>query len=179
VDVGSASRFYLTQNNNNMELVTPGFGLIFWTTLTFLLLVFLLKKFAWKPILGAIKDREESIDNALKSAEKAREEMKNLQADNERILAEARAERDAMMKEGRELRNKTIESAKDIARQEADKIIAAAGEQIEMQKNAAMTELKNHVAELSIDMAEKILRNELSDAKKQEALINQMLEEIK
>ncbi len=162
-----------------MELVTPGFGLIFWTTLTFLLLVFLLKKFAWGPILTAVKDREESIDNALKSAEKAREEMKNLQADNEKILAEARAERDAMLKEGRELRDKTIDGAKEAAKAEAEKMIENAREQIEMQKRAAMTELKNQVAALSIDMAEKILRKELADAKKQEALINEMLEDIK
>ncbi|MCC5918940.1 MAG: F0F1 ATP synthase subunit B [Cryomorphaceae bacterium] len=162
-----------------MDLVTPGFGLIFWTTLTFLLLVFILKKFAWGPILSAVKEREESIDNALKSAEKAREDMKNLQADNEKILAEARAERDAMLKEGRELRNQTIQGAKDVAKAEADKIMASAQEQIELQKKAAMTELKNHVAALSIDMAEKILRRELSDAKRQEALINEMLEEIK
>ncbi|MCH8545280.1 MAG: F0F1 ATP synthase subunit B [Cryomorphaceae bacterium] len=162
-----------------MELVTPGFGLIFWTTLTFLLLVFLLKKFAWGPILTAVKDREESIDNALKSAEKAREEMKNLQADNEKILAEARAERDAMLKEGRELRDKTIDGAKEAAKSEAEKMIENAREQIEMQKRAAMTELKNQVAALSIDMAEKILRKELSDAKRQEALINEMLEDIK
>lgn len=162
-----------------MELVTPGFGLIFWTTLTFLLLVFLLKKFAWGPILTAVKDREESIDNALKSAEKAREEMKNLQADNEKILAEARAERDAMLKEGRELRDKTIDGAKEAAKEEAEKMIENAREQIEMQKRAAMTELKNQVAALSIDMAEKILRKELADAKKQEALINEMLEDIK
>lgn len=162
-----------------MELVTPGFGLIFWTTLTFLLLVFLLKKFAWGPILTAVKDREESIDNALKSAEKAREEMKNLQADNEKILAEARAERDAMLKEGRELRDKTIDGAKEAAKAEAEKMIENAREQIEMQKRAAMTDLKNQVAALSIEMAEKILRKELADAKKQEALINEMLEDIK
>ena len=162
-----------------MELVTPGFGLIFWTTLTFLLLVFLLKKFAWKPILTAVKDREQSIDNALKSAEKAREEMKNLQADNEKILADARAERDAMLKEGRELRDKTIDGAKQAAKEEAEKMIENAREQINMQKKAAMTELKNEVAALSIEMAEKILRKELEDSNKQEALINQMLEDIK
>lgn len=162
-----------------MELVTPGFGLIFWTTLTFLLLVFLLKRFAWKPILSAVKDREESIEVALKSAEMAREEMKNLKSDNDKILAEARAERDAMLKEGRELRDKTIDAAKEAAKSEAEKMIENAREQIEMQKKAAMTELKNQVAALSIEMAEKILRKELQDAKKQEALINEMLEDIK
>lgn len=162
-----------------MELVTPGFGLIFWTTLTFLLLVFLLKRFAWKPILSAVKDREESIEVALKLAEMAREEMKNLKSDNDKILAEARAERDAMLKEGRELRDKTIDAAKEAAKSEAEKMIENAREQIEMQKKAAMTELKNQVAALSIEMAEKILRKELQDAKKQEALINEMLEDIK
>ncbi|TVQ76984.1 MAG: F0F1 ATP synthase subunit B [Flavobacteriales bacterium] len=162
-----------------MDLVTPGFGLIFWTTIAFGILVLLLKAFAWKPILNTIKEREDSIDNALKSAEKAREEMKSLQADNEKILAEARAERDAMMKEGRDLRDKTIEAAKETAKIEAEKIITSAREQIELQKKAAMTELKNQVAALSIDMAEKILRRELSDAKQQEALINELLEDIK
>lgn len=161
-----------------MDLVTPSFGLFFWTTLSFGILVILLKAFAWKPILNTIKEREESIDNALKSAEKAREEMKNLQADNEKILVEARAERDAMLKEGRELRDKTVEAAKETAKNEAEKIIASAREQIDLEKKAAMTELKNHVAILSVEMAEKILRAELADAKKQEALINEMLQDI-
>jgi F-type H+-transporting ATPase subunit b len=161
-----------------MDLVTPSFGLFFWTTLSFGILVLLLKAFAWKPILNTIKEREESIDKALKSAEKAREEMKSLQADNEKILAEARAERDAMLKEGRELRDKTVEAAKETAKNEAEKIIASAREQIDLEKKAAMTELKNHVAILSVEMAEKILRAELADAKKQEALINEMLQDI-
>jgi F-type H+-transporting ATPase subunit b len=161
-----------------MDLVTPSFGLFFWTTLSFGILVILLKAFAWKPILNTIKEREESIDNALKSAEKAREEMKNLQADNEKILAEARAERDAMLKEGRELRDKTVEAAKETAKNEAEKIIASAREQIDLEKKAAMTELKNQVAILSVEMAEKILRSELADAKKHEALINEMLQDI-
>ena len=122
-----------------------------WATL-FVILVFFLRKYAWKPILNAVEEREEGIKNALDSAEKAKEEMENLNADNERILAEARLERDNLLKEAREMKNNIINEAKDQANTEADKILTSAKEQINNEKMKAITELKNSVADLSIDM---------------------------
>lgn len=159
-------------------LVTPDIGLLFWTTVTFLILLVLLRKFAWKPILNAVKSREESIDQALESAEKAREEMAQLKSDNDKILKEAREERDAMLKEARDIKEKTIAGAKEKAGQEASRIIADAREQIENQKMAAITELKNQVGEISILIAEKVLRAELEDKAKQEALVNEQLKDF-
>ena len=160
-----------------MDLVTPGFGLVFWTVITFLLLLFIMRKFAWKPILGAVSDREEGIKNALASAENARKEMENLQADNERILQEARAEREAMLKEARELKNKIVADAKEEAQAQAGKMIEQAQVAIESEKKAAMAELKNHVAGLSLDIAEKVVRDELSNKDKQLKLVEDMLGE--
>ncbi|TGV03816.1 F0F1 ATP synthase subunit B [Flavivirga rizhaonensis] len=160
-----------------MDLVTPGFGLIFWTALTFIFLLLILKKFAWKPILGAVSDREEGIKNALASAENARKEMENLQADNERILKEARAERETLLKEAREIKTKMIEDAKGEAQAQANKIVQQAQAAIEGEKKAAMAELKNHVASLSIEIAEKVVRGELSNKDKQLELVETMLGE--
>lgn len=160
-----------------MDLVTPGFGLVFWTVITFLLLLFVLRKFAWKPILGAVSDREEGIKKALASAEDARKEMENLQADNERILKEARAERESMLKEARELKNKMIADAKEEAQAQASKMIEQAQVAIESEKKAAMAELKNHVAGLSVEIAEKVVKGELADKGKQLDLVESMLGE--
>ena len=160
-----------------MDLITPEFGLVFWTLVTFLILLFILRKFAWKPILGAVSDREEGIKDALASAEKARAEMQNLHADNERILQEARAEREAMMKDAREMKNKMITDAKEEAQVQANKMIAQAQTAIESEKKAAMAELKSHVAGLSIDIAEKVVRNELSNKENQLKLVEDMLGE--
>jgi len=154
-----------------MELVTPAIGLIFWTSVVFILLVILLKKFAWKPILTAVDKRNESIENALKAAEKAKEDIENLTADNERILNEAKLERDALLKEAREIKDKVIAEAKDKAKIEAEKILVSAKEQITNEKMAAITELKNQVAELSIEIAEKIIKSELQDLNKQKELV--------
>ncbi len=162
-----------------MDLVTPGFGLVFWTALTFIFLLLILKKFAWKPILGAVSDREEGIKNALASAENARKEMENLHADNERILKEARAERETMLKEAREIKTKMIEDAKGEAQTQASKMIEQAQAAIESEKKAAMAELKSHVAGLSIDIAEKVVRQELSNKKEQLKLVESMLGEAK
>lgn len=162
-----------------MGLMIPETGLLIWMLITFLALLFLLKKFAWKPILKMIKDREDSIDNALKSAEKAKEEMQSLQADNERILAEARNQRDLMLKEAREMKESMISQAKTTAKTEGDKMIAAARETIQNEKMAAITELKNQVALLSIDIAEKILKRELAAENKQKELIGDLLKETK
>jgi len=160
-----------------MELVTPAIGLIFWTTVVFTLLVLLLKEFAWKPILSAVDERNKSIKDSLAQAEKARGEMSELTANNEKIIAQAKVDRDIILKEARDMKNEIISEAKDKASKEADKIVSTAKEQISNEKMKAMTELKNHVADLSIDMAEKILKLELSDASKQKELITKALNE--
>lgn len=158
-----------------MDLVTPGFGLVFWTVISFLILLFILKKFAWKPILGAVSSREESIKDALAAAEAARREMENLQADNERILQEARAEREAMLKDARDMKNKMITDAKEDAKLTADKMIAQAQEAIQSEKKAAIAELKGQVASLSLEIAEKVVKQELSNKGQQEKLVEDML----
>lgn len=160
-----------------MNFVAPE-SLVFWTTIIFLILLFLLKKLAWKPILGAVKDREESIMNALKEAENARKEMQNLTADNERILKEARAERDALLKEAREMKENLISDAKEEAQVQANKVVEQAQATIQAEKQAAITDLKNQVAELSIGIAEKVVRGELSDKDKQTKLVEDMLKEV-
>lgn len=161
-----------------MDLILPSVGLIFWMTITFLIVFFLLRKLAWKPILGALKDREKSIQDALDSAQKAKEEMAALQASNEAILMEARNERDKLLKEARDTKENIISEAKASAQKEADKIIQSARESIQSEKAAAMDELKNQVAKLSIEIAEKIIRTELSSDEKQKALVNTMLNEV-
>jgi F-type H+-transporting ATPase subunit b len=160
-----------------MDLVTPGLGLVVWTAITFLILLVILRKFAWKPILGAVSDREDGIKDALASAEKARAEMENLHADNERILQEARAERENMLKDAREMKNKMIADAKEEAQVQATKMIEQAQAAIESEKKSAMAELKSHVAGLSIDIAEKVVRNELSNKDNQLKLVEEMLGE--
>ena len=152
-------------------------GLFFWQAVVFILLLLLLRKFAWKPILGAVNEREEGIRSALDSAEKARLEMENLQADNQKLLKEARAEREAMLKEARDIKNKMIEDAKGEAKVEANKMVAAAQASIESEKKAAIAELKSQVAELSIEIAEKVVRQELSNKDKQVELVESMLGE--
>jgi F-type H+-transporting ATPase subunit b len=154
-------------------------GLFFWQLILFLVLLFVLRKFAWKPILGAVEEREKSIEDSLASAEKARAEMERLQSDNERILAEARAERDVILKEAREIKEKMIGDAKTEAGTQAEKIIANAKEQIHNEKMAAVTELKNQVAEMSIEIAEMVLRRELDDKAKQGELVKDQLDNFK
>lgn len=161
-----------------MELITPAIGLIFWTTLTFGILFFLLKKMAWKPILGAVEDREKSIKDALASAENARKEMQNLTADNERILKEARNDREELLKEARSMREQMIEEAKGEAQLEADKLIAKAKEDIENEKLAAISDLKSQVANLSIGIAEKLVKEELASKDNQVKLIETMLKDV-
>ena len=151
-------------------------GLFVWQTVLFLGLLFLLKKYAWGPILGAVNEREAGIKDALNLAEKAKTEMENLQADNQKLLKEARAERQAMLKEARELKSSMIESAKTEAKEEANKLVAQAQAAIESEKKAAIADLKSVVAELSISIAEAVVREELSDKAKQEKLVESMLE---
>ena len=161
-----------------MELVKPAFGLIFWMCVSFGLILFILKKFAWKPILNMLHEREASIQNALDSAEKAKEEMKALQSSNEKILADARNERDLLLKDAREIREKMISEAKGIATKEGERMLTIARENIQNEKMAAITELKNQVASLSIEIAEKILKSELSSDEKQKTLVNTLLKDV-
>tara|TARA_B100000902_G_scaffold55402_1_gene62099 strand:- start:24171 stop:24665 length:495 start_codon:yes stop_codon:yes gene_type:complete len=158
-----------------MELVTPAIGLIFWTAVVFTLLVILLKKFAWKPILNAVESRNTSIEEALKAAEKAKEDIESLTADNDRILNEARLERDAILKEAREIKDNLINDAKNQAKLEADKILNITKDQIKNEKLAAITELKNQVADLSIEIAEKVIKSELQDSAKQRILVSEAI----
>ena len=162
-----------------MDLVTPGIGLIFWTTFIFFLLLIILRLFAWKPVLNAIKNREASIKSALDSAEKAKEDMKKLLAKNEEILQKARVERDSLMKDAREVKEKIINEAKEKAQQEAAKLLEAARLNIRNEKTAAINEIKAQVAILSVDIAEKILREKLSTNKEQSALISRLLNDVK
>jgi len=160
-----------------MDLVTPGIGLIFWTTLFFLILLFILGKFAWPAILTAIRARNESIRQALDAAERAKKDMAKLQADNEKVLAEAKAERDAMMKEAKKLKDQLIADAKEKAAEEAKKLVANARESIQNEKMAAINDLKNQVANLSLDIAEKILKTKLENSKAQQELVNKLIKE--
>lgn len=162
-----------------MGLVTPGIGLIIWMTIAFLIVWVGLGKFAWPAILETIKEREENIANALKSAENAKAEMEKLQSDNEQILKEAREERDSMLKDAKEIREKMIAEAEADAKTKAEKLIADAHAGIEAQKTAAMAEIKTHVATLSVEIAEKILKAELGDAAKQKQLVDNLLDDIK
>src|SRR4051812_47004243 len=155
------------------------FGLFFWQALILLVLILLLVKFAWKPIMQSITDREEGIKDALLSAENAKREMENLQADNQRILNEARAERDAMLKEAREMKEKMIADSKNEAQEAGQKMIEQAKAAIESEKNAAMAELKAQVSTLSLDIAEKLLKDELSNKEAQVKLVEKMLGDAK
>ena len=155
------------------------FGLFFWQLLIFVGLIFLLKKFAWKPILDAVNEREEGIKNALLSAENAKKEMQNLQADNQRILQEARLERDNMLKEAREMKEKMIADAKTEAQATGLQMIQQAKTAIEAEKNAAMAEIKSHVSNLSVEIAEKLLKEELTNKDSQMKLVEKMLADAK
>ena len=161
-----------------MELVTPNFGLIFWQLVTFLIVLFLLTKFAWKPIMSALRERETSIENALSAAEKAKLEMQGLKAENEKLLAEARMERDKILKEASDAGNALVENARNKANEEGSRMIAQAREAIENEKRAAITEVKNMAAALSVDIAERILRKELNDPQAQQALAQDYIREV-
>lgn len=161
-----------------MNFTSPE-SLIFWTTIVFIVFFFLLAKFAWKPILNAVNNREESINSALLAAENAKRDMQNLKADNEKLLVEARAERDNMIKDAREIKEKMIADAKLEAQSQADNMIAQAKSAIEGEKNAAMAELKNEVSSLSLAIAEKVLQEELTSTATQTKLVEKMLDDAK
>ena len=161
-----------------MDLVTPNIGLLFWQAITFLLVLWLLSKFAWKPIMAALHEREASIENALSAAEKAKLEIQGLKAENEKLLAEARLERDKILKEASDAGNALIETAKHKANEEGARMITQAREAIENEKRAAITEVKNMAAGLSIDIAERILKRELADPQAQHALAQDYIREV-
>jgi F-type H+-transporting ATPase subunit b len=162
-----------------MELIKPAFGLIFWMTISFGLVLFLLRKYAWKPILGSLKEREQNIADALNSAIKAKQDMEQLKAGNEQLLAEARNERDLILKEARQAKESIVNEARTKATEETDRLLKIARENIHNEKMAAITDLKNQVAHLSIEIAEKIMREKLASDEKQNALIRKMLEDVK
>lgn len=153
-------------------------GLFFWQTLLFVGLLLLLAKYAWKPILSAVEERENTIKDSLEAAEKAKADMEAVQADNKRILKEARAERDALLAEAKKTSTQIVNDAKEAAQVEADKIAAAAQEAIQQEKNAAINDLKAQVAGLSVDIAQKVLQGELADQKKQEQLVEKLVNDI-
>jgi len=162
-----------------MELLTPSPGLIFWMLLVFGILVFVLAKFAWKPILTAVKEREDSIESALRMAEETRAEMAKLKADNDRIIAEARLERDKIIREAKNASDYLLAEAKDKAVSEGVKIIADAREAIQQEKTALVAQMKKDVAAFSIEIAEKVLRKELADKKAQESLVSDLITQAK
>ena len=162
-----------------MDLLLPHVGLIVWTLLAFLIVLFLLKKFAWGPILKGLNDRESSIADSLASAEKVKLEMAQIKNENEALLAKAREERAELLKEAKDMKDRIINEAKEEAKQQAAKIINEAHASIQNQKMAALTDIKNHVGKMVIEVSEKILRRELSDKSQQEGYIKQLAEEIK
>lgn len=161
-----------------MNLVTPDFGLLFWMVLSFAILLFILKKFAWKPVLKMIKEREESIAKQLDSAKAAKEQMEQLTAENEKIMRQARSEREEMLRDAKATKDKIVAEAQDAAKIEADKIIAAARLEIQAEKDAAMAELSEKVGQLSVEIAEKILRRELSNETKQGDFMKKLVADI-
>lgn len=162
-----------------MELVLPGIGLLFWMALSFTIVFIILKKFAWKPIMNALKDREKSIDDALSAADKARKDVQGLKADNEKIIAEARKEKELILKEAKEIKDKIVAEAKEQANTEARKSIEQARQLIENEKNAAINDIKQQVAELSVSIAEKVIQHELKNKNEQEALVDKLLKDVK
>ncbi len=162
-----------------MDLLTPDFGLFFWTLLAFLTVFFILRKFAWKPILNSLGDREKGIADSIATAERVKSEMSQLKSDNEKLLAQAREERTQMLKEAKETKDRIISEAKEQAKTEANKIIIDAQAQIMQQKNAAITEVKNEIGTLALNVAERILRKQLNNTEDQNAYTKMLTEDIK
>jgi F-type H+-transporting ATPase subunit b len=160
-----------------MELVTPGLGLIFWQTLVFIIVLFILSKFAWKPILGSLKERESSIDQALQAANQARLEMAALKADNEKLLDEARSERDRILKSAQVSSENIIQEAKEKAQSESARILQEAQQAIRNERQAAVAEIKKEIVSLSVEIAEKLLKKQLQDQAAQKALVNDLIKD--
>lgn len=162
-----------------MGFITPDYGTIFWMIIIFGITLFILRKFAWGPILKALKDRERSIADALNSAEKARKEVAGLKASNEQIILEARKEKEVILKEARDIKDKIVSEAKTVANAEAQKSIENAKQQIKAEKEAAINDIKQQVAELSVLIAEKVIRKQLEKSKDQEKLVEDLLKDLK
>lgn len=162
-----------------MRLLTPELGLLFWTLLAFLIVFFVLKKFAWKPILASLEQREKNIAGSLETAERVKREMAQLKSENEELMARAREERAAMLKEARDTKDRIVSEAKEQAKVEANKIIIDAQQQINAQKMAALTEVKNEVGKLVIEVTEKVLRKQLSNREAQEEHIKSLVNDVK
>jgi len=160
-------------------MITTDIGTIFWTTIGFGIVLFILGKFAWKPVLNILKERDNSIESALKAAEVAREEMAQLKADNEKVFAEAKLERDNILKEAKEIKDKMIEEAKELATKEANKMIETARKNFKLEKEAAINEIKDQVTNISVKVAEKILKHKLSEYNEQKELMDKFLKDIK
>ena len=167
------------KNDLKMDLLTPELGLFFWTLIAFLFVLFILKKFAWKPILTTLGEREKGIADSIATAERVKNEMSQLQSENEKLLIQAREERSMMMKEAKEMKDRIISEAKEQAKTEANKIIIDAQQQIQQQKMAALTEVKNEIGNLAIEVAGKILRKQLSASEGQEAYMQLLADDIK
>ena len=161
-----------------MQLVTPDIGLLFWMLLSFAIVFFILKKYAWKPVMKMLYEREEGIEKALKEAEKARQSVEKLQSEHDRILNEASVERDKMFREAHDIKEKIVAEAREQAIKEKDKILNDARMTIDAEKNTAIKEIRNVAAELSVQIAEKIIRRELSNDQKQKELVEQMIREM-
>jgi F-type H+-transporting ATPase subunit b len=162
-----------------MDLLTPEFGTIFWTLIVFGLAFFILAKFAWKPMLNALKQRDNSIAQALQAAEATKKEMSQLHAENEKLMAEARVERDKILQEAREFKDSVLNEAREQAKKEGHKLIEDAREAIKTERAAAIQDIKKQVSELSVAISEKILMHELSDPAKQKELIEKSLVDVK
>ena len=162
-----------------MELITPSYGLLFWTGITFCLLLFILAKFVWKPVLNAVNARSQKIDEALLEADKARKEMQALHAENERILKEAKAQRDEILKEAKEAATRLVDDAREKAKTEGNKLIEVARVAIDNERNAAIAEMKTQIAQFSIEIAEYLVKESLSSDVKQKELTTKMVGELK
>lgn len=162
-----------------MSLINPGFGLVIWMTIALLVVLYVLTKYAWKPIMSALKEREDSIEDSLRQADKVREEMKDLKLDNEKLLRDAKDERDAILRDARKIKEQILEDAKEKANVEAGNIVESAKERIHNEKQAAIVEIKNTIATISIDIAEKVLKEEFKDKKKQAVYIEKILKETR
>ncbi len=162
-----------------MDLLTPELGLFFWTLIAFLLVLFILGKFAWKPILNSLGEREKGIADSIAAAERVRNEMSQLKSENEKLMAQAREERTVMLREAKEMKDRILNEAKEQAKTEAGKIMADAQLQIQQQKMAALTEVKNEIGTLAVNVAEKILRKQLAGADNQESYLKMLSEDIK
>lgn len=161
-----------------MELLVPKFGMLIWTLVAFLIVFFILAKYAWKPIVGALQDRQNNIDDAILSAERVRQEMSELKSENEELLAKAREERSQMMRDAKETRDNIIAEAREQAKDEMNKIVADAQAVIHQQKMAAITDLKNQIGNLVLEVSEKVIRRELSSQSEQEKYIKELTQNV-